>query len=271
MKYLIPLAIALFMQSNSLIGAEPPTSLKIEAQWSIVGDKTAFDAMGIKHLVADDESWKYLWKRLAPEQTLPEVDFKSHIVLLDQSDAADPNQRRYNVMLKEGVVTMMAAVTRKGFAPSNKAQLTMLQVPREGIESVGVFDSQTRKPMQWPVDSARVVIELTIPAEIEDLNDRPLKVWLFGYDPRLADVSATKIDADENLTVSHRQSEETKMTIVLGEEAKVVPTNHYYVMLYVHDDKGRSHSFSHSSYGPIPHVLTDGNPRILELKLRKIP
>jgi len=83
-------------------------------------------------------------------------------------------------------------------------------------------------------DSAKVTGSFTIDAKDATIEGVTLRVQLWEYDPRLADVGATLIEKIEVEKVSHTQGKATKIEFTIGEKATVKPMRNYYVTLRGH-------------------------------------
>ena len=125
-----------------------------------------------------------------------------------------------------------------------------------------------------PADSSKLTATVIIPKDVASFEGLKLRLMLFEYDPFLADAAADKFDEVEVKDFAHAQGTETKKEFVLGEKingGKVRPRRKYYLVTDIVDADGKR-----THYGDCAHrkglcsVLTDGAPKKVEVKLRKL-
>ena len=112
-------------------------------------------------------------------------------------------------------------------------------------------------------DSAKVTGSFTIDAKDATIEGVTLRVQLWEYDPRLADVGATLIEKIEVEKVSHTQGKATKIEFTIGEKATVKPMRNYYVTLRGHRE-GKYVYYGKPTHDDIGRVITEGKPRAIE-------
>ncbi len=94
----------------------------------------------------DVESFEAVWKAMNPGQEAPQVDFRANIVLFAR------NTRFYNrlsigkVTVTDGVAELLAMETMSALPIEDRAAISLVVVPREGIEGVRSGDRVVRLP-----------------------------------------------------------------------------------------------------------------------------
>ncbi len=111
--------------------------------------------------------------------------------------------------------------------------------------------------------SAQVTGRFVIPANDSPVAGMTLKVILFEYDPRLADVSANALDTVLVKEVKHTKGKATVVKFVVGKGKRIKDNRNYYLSVrgYVGD---KYTYYGKPNQGGIGRVLTDGHPRKVE-------
>lgn len=270
--------------------------IKINQQWDFQVDNSALEQLGIDGLISDPTTWELFWQQLQPQADMPAVDFDKSIVLLHVRDAADPNQFRFRVIHRpethspttendqaaqapaavkadqaSGTFELVGMSTRKGFQPSQQSRVTLLEIPREGLDALQVYDRKQKKSVQLPINSTRLVVEIEVPAEVATFNNGTLRLNLFEFDPRLADASATLIQAIDRPGFEHQTGAPTQLRLSIGSHHRWNPERSYYVTLFVESDGSRTHIGELNGERGLASVLQGAEaPHAIKLVLRKL-
>ena len=93
--------------------------------------------------IIDGESFARVWKRFMPDQTVPPVDFSSHLVLFNRNVTYYNRTNIVRVTRTQGVVDILATETRSAIPVDTKVAMAMVVVPRAGIKGIRLDESTT--------------------------------------------------------------------------------------------------------------------------------
>jgi hypothetical protein len=94
----------------------------------------------------DAESFGAVWKAVYPGEEIPKVDFTTSVVLFAR------NTQFYNrisigkVTVVDGVAELLAMETMSAMPIQEKAAISLVVVPRQGVERLKSGDSEVRLP-----------------------------------------------------------------------------------------------------------------------------
>jgi membrane-bound inhibitor of C-type lysozyme len=184
--YVTALSVILFIFMESDIRADSPkanvTQAKILQSWhgdypvaklSLLPEKQRNKAVGY---IQDAKTFEIVWKTFKPDEPVPTVDLRKHIVLFTR------NTQYYNrisigkVNVTDGVGELLAMETMSAIPIEDKVAMSMVLVSREGIDSISTPDGLVHIP-RMPVPRTYVYEcsdGYTFPARIEGRD-----AWLF--------------------------------------------------------------------------------------------
>jgi hypothetical protein len=118
-------------------------------------------------------------------------------------------------------------------------------------------------------DSAKVDVTCLVPQAAATFTGT-LELRLYKIHPMIADKAADLVEKVEVKGFSHTEGTETTKELVIGSQAKLDPAMKYYITCFVLDAKDkRTHMGESGKQGP-SNVLTQGNPKQVSLKIRKL-
>jgi hypothetical protein len=100
--------------------------------------------------IADAQTFTNVWKVLKPEEAVPEVDFKSNLVLFARNTRFFNRIRIGKVEVKEGVAEVLVMETMSAMPIEDKVAVSLAVVPRKGIESIQISDGTFPVTRQTP-------------------------------------------------------------------------------------------------------------------------
>ena len=86
--------------------------------------------------IADAETFENVWKTLKPDESVPEIDFKDHLVLFARNTEFFNRIRIGKVKVTNGVAEVLAMETLSAMPIEDKVAMALAVVPRKGIESI---------------------------------------------------------------------------------------------------------------------------------------
>ncbi len=93
--------------------------------------------------IIDGESFARVWKRFMPDETVPPVDFSSHLVLFNRNVTYYNRTNIVRVTRTQGVVDILATETRSAIPVDTKVAMAMVVDPRPGIKGIRLDESTT--------------------------------------------------------------------------------------------------------------------------------
>ena len=84
--------------------------------------------------LGDAESFGAVWKAINPDQEIPEIDFKANIVLFARNTQFYNRLSIGKVEVSGGVAELLAMETMSALPIEEKAAISLVVVPRQGIE-----------------------------------------------------------------------------------------------------------------------------------------
>jgi len=86
--------------------------------------------------IADAETFENVWKALKPDESVPEIDFKDHLILFARNTQFFNRIRIGKVKATDGVAEVMAMETLSAMPIEDNVAMALAVVPRKGIESI---------------------------------------------------------------------------------------------------------------------------------------
>jgi hypothetical protein len=83
-----------------------------------------------------------VWQAFKPGEAPPEVDFGTSLVLFQRNVIFYNRTSIAKVVLKDGVVDLLAIETRSAMPIENKVGMAMAVIPREGVKSIQAGSEQ---------------------------------------------------------------------------------------------------------------------------------
>jgi len=114
------------------------------AKLKLLPEKQREQAVGF---IADAKTFEDVWKAFKPEEAVPEIDFRTNIILFTR------NTQFYNrisigkVNVKNGVAKVLAMETMSAMPIEDKVAISLVAVPQRGITAVHSSDKNI------PIDS----------------------------------------------------------------------------------------------------------------------
>lgn len=122
--------------------------VQVQQTWTVVAAKDRVakldDNMDVNwkkkpNVIMTPAAWKEVWKTLAPDQKIPDMDFGKSLVLVHFQDKNDPNKVKHNVQINnEGQLRVLSISTLIGFQSSDTVKVTLMQVSREGVKTLQI-------------------------------------------------------------------------------------------------------------------------------------
>ncbi len=86
--------------------------------------------------IDDSETFTKVWKAFKPDEDVPEIDFKSNLVLFVRNKQFYNSIRIGKVNLNNGVAELLAMETMSAIPIENKVSMSMVIIPRKGITAI---------------------------------------------------------------------------------------------------------------------------------------
>jgi acid phosphatase (class A) len=108
-------------------------------QLKLLPEKQRQQASGF---IDDAETFEGVWEAFKPGEAIPEIDFKTNLVLFVRNTQFFNRTRIGKVNVKNGVAEMLAMETMSAMPIEDKVAMSMVMVPRRGIKSIRTTDGQ---------------------------------------------------------------------------------------------------------------------------------
>jgi acid phosphatase (class A) len=108
-------------------------------QLKLLPEKQRQQATGF---IDDAETFEGVWEAFKPGEAIPEIDFKTNLVLFVRNTQFFNRTRIGKVNVKNGVAEVLAMETMSAMPIEDKVAMSMVMVPRRGIKSIRTTDGQ---------------------------------------------------------------------------------------------------------------------------------
>jgi hypothetical protein len=86
--------------------------------------------------IGDAKSFVSVWRAFKPGESIPPIDFASHLVVFSRNIRFYNRTRISKVNLKDGVLEVLTAETMSALPIEDKVAMALAIVPREGIKVI---------------------------------------------------------------------------------------------------------------------------------------
>ena len=86
--------------------------------------------------IVDAETFKAVWNAFEPDETVPDIDFKTNLVLFARNTQFYNRIRIGKVNVTNGVAEVLAMETMSAMPIEDRVAMSLALVPRKGIESI---------------------------------------------------------------------------------------------------------------------------------------